>query len=68
MDDAVQKHFAELRAHSEAYRRRHAGALPANPDLPPMGSFAEDFPEQHRKNGERHGIKQAYREPKGGEE
>jgi hypothetical protein len=56
MDDATKRHFVELRAHSQAYRKRHADARPANPNLPPMGSFAEDFPEQHRKNGEREGI------------
>ena len=47
----------KMGAEARAYRERHAGALPANPDLPPMGSFAEDFPEQHRKNGERSGAK-----------
>ena len=52
MDEDVEDSFAELRASTKAFLERHAGARPANPDLPRMGSYAEDFPEQHRKNGE----------------
>lgn len=52
MNEAERNFIEDMNAKAEAYRRRHAGARPANPDLLRMGSFAEDFPEQHRKNGE----------------
>ena len=52
MTEAERTFIGKMNADAEAYRRRHAGARPANLELPPIGSFAEDFPKAHRLNGE----------------
>lgn len=48
--------FAVLRRDCDAERSLHANARPPNLDLKPMGSYAEDFPEEHRRIGERNGY------------
>ena len=52
MTEAERTFIREMNADAEAYRKHHAGARPANLELPPIGSFAEDLSEAQRLNGE----------------